>query len=403
MVSGGDRAALTRSTGGPRTAGNWPLSHGDDGMSQPPISRLPAASGWINEKTLTADWRVMDGIASTPGGLAVPAAVLCGLGAWVSPDVVTNESLTAAFDISDEWIRKRTGILRRHVASPGTATSDLATEAGARALKSAGVEDVDALILATTTPDHPCPATAPDVASRLGLGTIAAFDIAAVCTGFIYALANGAGLISAGIAERVLVIGADVFTSILDPRDAVNRAIFGDGAGAVVLRAGNSDELGAIGPFVLGSDGRGADLITVPVGGSRTPYGGTELDEAGRYFVMQGQPVFRQAVEKMASITTQVLELADWPISAMTWLVCHQANRRILNAVATRLGIPAERCLDDIAEVGNTAAASIPIALAHGALNGDLHPGDGMVLAAFGGGLTWGATVLRWPDIVSNS
>lgn len=331
------------------------------------------------------------------------AAVLCGLGAWVPPDLVTNEALTAAFDISDEWIRKRTGILRRHVASQGVATSDLATEAGARALKSAGLENVDALILATTTPDHLCPATAPEVAARLGLGTIAAFDIAAVCTGFIYALANGAGLISAGIADRVLVIGAEVFTSILGPRDAVNRAIFGDGAGAVVLRAGDADELGALGPFILGSDGRGADLITVPAGGSRTPYRGGGLDEADRYFVMQGQSVFRQAVEKMASITTQVLELADWSIPEVNWLVCHQANRRILDALAARLRIPADRCLVDITEMGNTAAASIPLALTHGALSGDLRPGDGVVLTAFGGGLTWGATVLRWPEVAGNS
>jgi 3-oxoacyl-[acyl-carrier-protein] synthase III len=275
------------------------------------------------------------------------------------------------------------------------ATSELAAEAGRRALKSAGIDSADAL-MATTTPDRPCPATAPEVAASLGLGTIAAFDVAAVCSGFIYALANGAGLIATGIADRVLVIGADVFTTILDPHDRTTRAIFGDGAGAVVLRAGESHELGAVGPFTLGSDGRGSDLIMVPAGGSRRPYRG---DESGRYFVMRGQAVYRQAVETMAASTTRVLELAEWPVSAVDWLVCHQANKRILSAVATRLGIPEERCLVNIDQVGNTAAASIPLALSHGMESGVFHPGDRVALTAFGGGLTWGSTLLRWPEI----
>jgi 3-oxoacyl-[acyl-carrier-protein] synthase III len=304
-----------------------------------------------------------------------------------------------ALDTSDEWIRNRTGVVRRHVAAPGIATSELAVEAGQRALKSAGSEAVDALILATTTPDHPCPATAPEVASRLGLGSIAAFDIAAVCTGFIYALANGAGLIAAGIADRVLVIGAEVFTSILNPRDRTTRAIFGDGAGAAVLRAGSAEEIGAIGPFTLGSDGRGADLITVPAGGSRLPYKRAGLEESGMYFIMQGQAVYRQAIEMMTQSSARALELANWPVSAVDWLVCHQANRRILNAVAARLGIPVTRCLINIDQVGNTASASIPLALAHGAESGALRAGDRVVLTGFGGGLTWGSTVLRWPEI----
>jgi 3-oxoacyl-[acyl-carrier-protein] synthase-3 len=327
------------------------------------------------------------------------APVLCGLGSWTPPDIITNDQLERVLDTSDEWIRKRTGVVCRHVASPGMATSELAVEAGQRALKSAGPEAVDALILATTTPDRPCPATAPEVASRLGLGAIAAFDIAAVCTGFIYALASAAGLIAAGIASRVLVIGAEVFTAILDPHDRTTRAIFGDGAGAAVLRAGNAHEIGAIGPFTLGSDGRGADLIMVPAGGSRLPYGREGSDGSRRYFIMQGQPVYRQAVEMMAKASTEVLELADWPVSAVDWLVCHQANRRILNAVAARLGIPADRCFVNIDQVGNTAAASIPLALAHGAASGAFRPGDRIVLTGFGGGLTWGSTLLRWPEI----
>jgi 3-oxoacyl-[acyl-carrier-protein] synthase III len=335
------------------------------------------------------------------------AAVLCGLGSWTPPDVVTNEQLASVLDTSDEWIRNRTGILLRHIAGPGMATSELAVEAGQRALKSAGFDAVDALILATTTPDRPCPATAPEVADRLGLGSIAAFDIAAVCTGFIYALANGAGLIAAGIADRVLVIGAEVFTSILDPLDRTTRAIFGDGAGAVALRAGRADEMGAIGPFVFGSDGRGADLIMVPGGGSLLPCRGDDGDGgsgagagSARYFTMQGQAVYRHAVEKMTESTVRVLALADWATPTVDWLVCHQANRRILTAVAHRLGIPVERCLINIDQVGNTAAASIPLALAFGAETGALRSGDRLVLTGFGGGLTWGSTLLRWPEIV---
>jgi 3-oxoacyl-(acyl-carrier-protein) synthase III len=331
--------------------------------------------------------------------LATRAAVLCGLGWWTPPDIVTNDQLAAVLDTSDEWIRTRTGVAQRHIAPPGMATSELAVEAGQRALKSAGLDTVDALILATTTPDRYCPATAPEVATRLGLESVAAFDMGAVCSGFVYALASGVGLIAAGIAERVLVIGADVFSAILNPHDRTTRAIFGDGAGAVVLRAGQPDELGALGPFVLGSDGRGADLIMIPAGGSRQPYCSQVSDESDRYFVMQGQAVYRRAVETMAKSTTQVLELAEWPVSAVDWLVCHQANLRILKAVALRLGIPAERCISNIDQVGNTAAASIPIALAHGMERGVLRPGDRVALTAFGGGLAWGSTVLRWPDI----
>lgn len=332
---------------------------------------------------------------------AVP--VLCGLGSWTPEVVMTNDQLAEILDTSDEWIRHRTGVVRRHVASGGTPTSELAAEAGKRALKSAGIDAVDALILATTTPDRPCPATAPEVASLLGLGTIAAFDIAAVCTGFIYALANAAGLIAAGIADRVLVIGAEVFTSILNPHDRTTRVIFGDGAGAVVLRAGTFDDIGAIGPFVLRSDGRGADLIMVPAGGSKHPYRGGETAEDERYFVMQGQAVYRKAIQAMTQSTIEVLELAKWSVGSVDRIVCHQANRRIITAVAARLGLPADRCVINVDQVGNTAAASIPLALDYGMECGALRPGDRVVLTGFGGGLTWGSTLLRWPDIISGS
>lgn len=293
--------------------------------------------------------------------------------------------------------------MRRHVAAAGMATSELAVEAGQRALKSAELDSVDALVLATTTPDRHCPATAPEVATRLGLEAVAAFDVSAVCSGFVYALANGAGLIAAGIADRVLVIGAEAFTTILNPGDRTTRAIFGDGAGAVVLRAGKVDDLGALGPFVLGSDGSGADLIMIPAGGSRQPCRDDDSDESDRYFVMRGQAVYRKAVETMVKSTTRVLELAKWPVSTVDMLVCHQANQRILKAVADRMGIPMERCLSNIDQVGNTAGASIPLALGYGIECGTLRQGDRVALTAFGGGLTWGSTLLRWPEIECES
>lgn len=335
--------------------------------------------------------------------LAGRAAVLCGLGCWTPPDFITNDQLAAELDTSDEWIRSRTGVVRRHIAPAGMATSELAVEAGQRALKSAELESVDALVLATSTPDYRCPATAPEVASRLGLDTIAAFDVNAVCSGFVYALANGAGLIATGIADRVLVIGADVFSTILNPLDRSTRAIFGDGAGAVVLRAGTAHDLGALGPFVLGSDGRGADLAIIQAGGSRRPCRGDEDDESDQYLALQGQAVYRRAVETMVKSTARVLERAEWPVSALDLLVCHQANRRILEAVAGRLGVPMERCVSNIDQVGNTVAASIPLALAYGMECGALRPGNRVALTAFGGGLAWGSTVLRWPEMTCKS
>ncbi|MGW5735631.1 MULTISPECIES: beta-ketoacyl-ACP synthase III [Streptomyces] len=328
-----------------------------------------------------------------------PTAVVRGIGAWVPPRVVTNEELAAELDTSDEWIRSRTGIARRHIADPGTATSDLAVEAGRRALKSASLDAADCVIVATTTPDRICPATAPLVASRLGLGTAAAFDVGAVCTGFLYALAAGAGLVTAGTARSVLVLGADTFSSILDPADRSTRAVFGDGAGGVVLTAGDAGEPGALGHFDLASDGTGSGLITVPSGGSRDPIRAGSVERADPYFRMEGKAVFRNAVERMAASARRVAEERGWSVADVDLLVAHQANLRIMHAVADQMRLPRERCAVNVDRVGNTAAASIPLALADAAEDGTLRPGHRVVLTAFGGGLTWGSCALRWPDL----
>ncbi|MEU1406085.1 beta-ketoacyl-ACP synthase III [Streptomyces sp. NPDC005728] len=327
------------------------------------------------------------------------AAVVTGIGSYVPPNVVTNDDLAARLDTSDAWIRSRTGIAERYVVSPGTSTGDLAVEAGLRALKSAGDEQVGAVVLATTTPDQPCPATAPQVAARLGLGQVPAFDVAAVCSGFLYGLASAAGLIAAGIADRVLLIAADAFTTIIDPEDRSTAVIFADGAGAVVLRAGTADEPGAIGPLVLGSDGELSHLIEVPAGGSRQRSTDRPVAPEDHYFRMLGRDTYRHAVEHMTTVSTEAAERAGWQLGDIDRFVAHQANARILQAVSDRLGIPAGRQLSNIARVGNTGAASIPLLLAEATAEGRLATGHRVLLTAFGGGLSWGATTVIWPEL----
>lgn len=328
------------------------------------------------------------------------AAVIEGLGSWLPPTVVTNGDLAARLDTSDEWIRERTGIGERRRVDPGMATGDLAVEAGRRALRAAGQPGVDAVVLGTTTPDRRCPGTAPEVASRLGLTGAAAFDVNAVCTGFVYALASAAGLIAAGAAARVLVVGAEAFSTILDPEDRTTAAIFGDGAGAIVLRAGDPDEPGALGPFVLGSDGEQAELIMVPAGGSRQRSAGTPAGPKDHYFTMNGRHTYRHAVAHLTEACTEALGRAGWDLDELDRLAAHQANARIIDAVAGRLGLDNDRVLMNIGEVGNTAAASVPILLAESGAAGRLKAGHRTLITAFGGGLTWGATTVLWPDVV---
>lgn len=329
------------------------------------------------------------------------AAVLCGLGHALPATIVTNDDLASRLDTTHEWIHSRTGISQRHVLEPGQATSDLAAEAGARALRSAQLqaEDVDIVVLATATPDHPVPATAPVVANMLGAADAGAFDVAAVCSGFVYALAVCAGMIVSELAERALVIGADAFSTIVDPDDRSTVPIFGDGGGAVVLRAGDSGEPGALLHFDLGSDGANANLIQIPAGGSRQRATKVTADPADHYFAMEGRSVYRHAVARMAASTRAVMKKSDWGITSVDWLVGHQANSRILQSVAHHLQLPPERAVIAIENVGNTSAASIPLALAEAAADGRFKPGERVVLTAFGGGLTWGSATLTWPGL----
>ncbi|MGM1061288.1 beta-ketoacyl-ACP synthase III [Saccharothrix sp. Mg75] len=326
------------------------------------------------------------------------AAVLVGLGGLLPRTVVTNHELAEVLDTDDEWIRSRTGIGQRHVILPGESTGDLAVEAGRRALESAGVDHADAVVVATSTPDRLCPATAPEVASRLGLDGVPAFDVAAVCTGFVYALATAAGLIAARYADTVLVIGADTFSTILDPGDRTTRTVFGDGAGSVLLRAGDDDEPGVLRGVTLGSDGSRSELISIPGGGSRRRSLGPVRPEE-LYFTMHGRAVFHEAVLRMSDSVRTSADRAGWSLPEVDRVVLHQANSRILAAVADRLGLPASSFVSNIDRVGNTVAASIPLAMVDGAADGGLREGHRVVLAGFGGGLTWGAVSLTWPRV----
>jgi 3-oxoacyl-[acyl-carrier-protein] synthase III len=338
--------------------------------------------------------------AGNPAADSALAAVIAGVGHWLPPDVLTNDVLGERLGVPADWLSSRTGIEARHVVSPGMATSDLAVEASLRALDSAGVDRVDFVIVGTTTPDRRVPAIAPAIATRLGLGTVGAFDLSAACSGFIYGLAMARGLIAAGSARSLLVIGAETISTYLDPEDPSTSALFADGAGAAVVRAGvRGAEQGEIGPVILGSDGALSDLIQAPGGGSLHPVPGGRGSGTERFMTLSGLPVFNNAVKRMAAASRQALAAAGWELEDVDRFVIHQANTHILKALGELLDIPFERMASNIQQVGNTSAASVPILLAQEAAEGRIKPGDRLLLTAFGAGLAWAATTLVWPEL----
>jgi 3-oxoacyl-[acyl-carrier-protein] synthase-3 len=326
-------------------------------------------------------------------------AVITGLGASLPPDRIGNDQLVReGLDTSDAWIRTRTGIHSRHRVRPGTTTGDLAVAAARGALESAGAHDAGLVILATTTPDRRCPATAPELAARLGMTGTPAFDLAAVCSGFVYAAVVASAMLMAGAYDSVLLVAAETYSTIVDPRDRETAVIFGDGAGAAYLTRGERRDPGALVHFDLGSDGTGSDLIMIPAGGSGSPYTDELPPRRDRYFRMRGREVYARAVRQMADSSRTVLGRAGWSVDSVEAFVAHQANQRILDSVADKLGIPPERCHGNLREVGNTAAASLPLALADTAARGAVAPGARALLTAFGGGLTWGSIAMTWPE-----
>ncbi len=320
-------------------------------------------------------------------------SVITGTGSYLPEKVLTNDDLAKIVDTSDEWIRTRTGIARRHVAAEDEATSDLATKAAERALEAAGraAEDIDAVLVATTTPDYTFPATACVVQDKLGVPAGAmAFDLQAVCSGFIYGLSVADSLIRAGQVERVLLIGAETLTRLLDWTDRTTCVLFGDGAGAVVLEAeesaGTVADRGVL-HTVARAEGRHRELLFTDGGPSTT---GT----VGK-LRMQGREVFRHAVNRIAEAMREVMDAAGVSAEDIDLFVPHQANVRILDATAKKLGIPSEKVMLTIEEQGNTSAASIPLALDAAVRQGRAKPGDLLLLEAMGGGFTWGASLLR--------
>ncbi len=326
--------------------------------------------------------------ASAPFGVlpgAAKTAAILGMASYVPEEVITNAHLEAMVDTSDAWILERTGIRERRKVASGMTTSMMAAEAGRRAMAAAGVDSVDALIVATVSPDSPLPSTACLVQRRLGLAGIPAFDIAAACAGFVYGVAIGRGLIVSSGMSRVLVIAGDALTSLVDYKDRSTSILFGDGAGAAVL--GVSDD-GGIEGVRWGADGSGADLIYYG------PKAGEEEGENG--LRMYGKGTFRMGVERMADTALAVCEEAGWTLDDVTLLVPHQANLRIIEAVAKRLDMPLDRVLINIDRYGNTSGASIPIALTEAVETGRLRQGDRVVCIAFGSGVVWGGIALRW-------
>jgi 3-oxoacyl-[acyl-carrier-protein] synthase-3 len=322
-------------------------------------------------------------------------ATITGVGSSLPPRLVPNSWFEDKVETTDEWIRSRTGIEARHFVDDGVHTSDLAVDAARAALDAAGVqpEQVDLVVCATVTGDTPFPSTAVWIQRKLGI-SCPAFDVNAACAGFSYGLSTATAFIGSGAADTVLLIGAEVFSRIIDFGDRQTCVLFGDGAGAAIVQA---SERPGIEGTVLGADGEAAEILIQPGGGTREPATAESVANARhRVHMPNGREVFKRAVTEMAAACRQVLEKNGHTPADVDVLIPHQANARIMIAVAERLQIPAEKAVIDVAEVGNTSAASIPIALDRAWRAGRLHEGDLVLFTSFGAGLTWGATVMRW-------
>jgi len=320
-------------------------------------------------------------------------AVVTGVGHYLPDRIVPNSHFEDIVDTSDEWIRSRSGIERRHFAADGQTTSQMAGLAAKAALKDAGLEpdDIDAIIVATSTPDLTFPSVATMVQNELGMTRGYGFDVQAVCAGFVFALTNANALVTSGQAKRALVIGAETFSRILDMTDRATCVLFGDGAGAIVIEAqegsGDSSDRGILSAD-LNSDGRMREMLYVD--------GGVSTTQTSGHLRMQGNPLFRQAVGKLTETAETALERAGLTDDDVDWIVPHQANIRIIQGTAKKMGVPMDRVIVTVQDHGNTSAASIPLALSVGRDQGKIKQGDLLVTEAIGGGLAWGAVVIRW-------
>jgi len=322
--------------------------------------------------------------------MADSATLMVSVGSYLPQRVMTNDELAGFVDTSDEWIRQRTGIAQRHIVAEGEMTSDLARIAAERALERAavGADEIDLIIIATSTPDDTFPSTATKVQHQLGATKAIAFDVQAVCAGFVYALDVADAMLSAGRGRRALVIGAESFSKILDWSDRSTCVLFGDGAGAVLLE--RSDDARGYGVLAskLHADGAHRDILYVD--------GGPSSSGAVGHVRMEGNKVFRHAVEKLSSVMDEVLEAADMPVTAVDWLVPHQANIRIIEGMQRKMGLPDSQVVKTVHDHANTSAASIPLALAEAVGDGRISDGQLLAFEAIGGGLVWGAALVRY-------
>jgi 3-oxoacyl-[acyl-carrier-protein] synthase-3 len=336
----------------------------------------------------------------TPSSQAFCASSIIGTGSYMPEKVLTNDDLSKIVDTSDEWITTRTGIRERRIAAEGQATSDMAAEAARRALADAGVapEEVNLIVVATVTPDMFFPSTACLVQKKIGASNAVCFDISAACSGFLYALQVARHFINTGNRTTALVIGAEKLSSLINWQDRNTCVLFGDGAGAVVIRRAEGDEnaRGRVLSTVMGSDGNLADLLKVPGGGSACPITAENALSRPNTIHMEGRETFKHAVTRMCQASEQALEMAGLKKEDITLIIPHQANLRIIQAIADRLGLPHDKAFINLDKYGNTSAATIPVALDEANRAGRLKRGDILLLVAFGGGFTWASSVVRW-------
>jgi 3-oxoacyl-[acyl-carrier-protein] synthase-3 len=326
------------------------------------------------------------------------STVILGTGSYAPERVRTNDDLAKMVDTSDEWIRARSGIRERRIAAENEATSDLGVQAARRALEDAGVaaSDIDLLVVATVTPDSPMPSTACVIQHKLGVpGTAACFDINAACSGFIYALDTACAMLASGRYKKALVIGAEKLSSVVNWQDRGTCLLFGDGAGAAVIGISDRPGVGLIGTK-LGAHGEDADLLCIPAGGSRMPTTAESIARGDHFIKMKGKEVFKLAVRVMEEAARDILEQHGLAATQIGLVIPHQANLRIIDAIAQYLELPVERFFVNVDRYGNTSAASIPIALDEARKAGRIKPGDVTLLVAFGAGLTYGSALIRW-------
>ncbi len=326
-----------------------------------------------------------------------PSTTIAGIGAAVPDAILTNADLERTLDTSDEWIVERTGIRERHIAAPGEAVTSYTMAAARQAMDRAGVtaEDLDGIVFATVTPDHRLPSAACDLQAALGAGRAWAFDVVAACPGWLYGLTVADGLLSVGQGETILVLGAEKLSSITDYTDRSTAILFGDGAGAAVVRRAGADGRGILSSY-LGADGTLAPLLHIPGGGAAEPLTAQLLDEHQHLVKMAGREVFKAAVLAMSRSTDEAISRAGLSPDDIDLLIPHQANLRIIEATAKHAGIPMEKVMVNLDRYGNTSSASIPLALVQAEAEGRLEPGMVAMLVAFGAGFTWGSVVVRW-------